>query len=254
MEFLDLHIADEVAHVRLNRGRSNALHTPMIRELTDLLGQLDADPAIRGIMLHGKEGFFSAGLDLVELYQYDDAQIRDLWVRFIGLVRTFLEVGKPTVAAITGHSPAGGCVLALCCDHRVMAEGDYIIGLNELPVGIIVPQAIFHLYAFWIGQAKAYRCLLEGKLLSTQEAKDCGLVDEVVAGDRLVSTAERQMRQFLQFDPVSWRNSKLNLRQGLLAEFNADHTKAIDTILAQWWTPSTRSLLQSIIDNLKSKK
>lgn len=254
MEFLDLHIADEVAHVRLNRGRSNALHTPMIRELTDLLGQLDADPAIRGIMLHGKEGFFSAGLDLVELYQYDDAQIRDLWVRFIGLVLTFLEVGKPTVAAITGHSPAGGCVLALCCDHRVMAEGDYIIGLNELPVGIIVPQAIFHLYAFWIGQAKAYRYLLEGKLLSTQEAKDCGLVDEVVAGDRLVSTAERQMRKFLQFDPVSWRNSKLNLRQGLLAEFNADHTEAIDTILAQWWTPSTRSLLQSIIDNLKSKK
>ena len=91
-------------------------------------------------------------------------------------------------------------------------------------------------------------------MLSTQEAKDCGLVDEVVAGDRLVSTAERQMRKFLQFDPVSWRNSKLNLRQGLLAEFNADHTEAINTILAQWWTPSTRSLLQSIIDNLKSKK
>jgi len=122
MDYLDVVIEDQVAHVRLNRGRSNALHAPMIQELDTLLQQLDEDPSVRGILLQGKDGFFSAGLDLIALYEYDEHEIRALWVNFIGLARTFIAVGKPVLAAINGHSPAGGCVLALCADYRVMAE------------------------------------------------------------------------------------------------------------------------------------
>ena len=75
---------------------------------------------------------------------------------------------KPTLRA--------SCVLAICCDYRIMAEGNFMIGLNEIPVGLIVPESIFHLYSFWIGKANAYRLLLEGRLLSPQEALKVGLV------------------------------------------------------------------------------
>lgn len=253
MEFLDLAIEDKVAHVRLNRGKSNAMHAPMIAELSNLITQLDEDPAVRGLVLHGKDGFFTAGLDLVELYNYDGQQIRDLWVNFIGLAHRFIHFGKPAIAAINGHSPAGGCVLALCCDYRVMADGEYIIGLNELPVGIVVPRSVFHLYGFWIGQANAYRNLLEGKLLTPAEALNMRLVDEVVPANQLVSTAERQMRKYLQLEPVTWRKSKMNLRYDLIKAFEKDQSEDIEVILKQWWEPQTRALLKAIIDNLKAK-
>ncbi|HZH54570.1 MAG TPA: enoyl-CoA hydratase/isomerase family protein [Sphingobacteriaceae bacterium] len=254
MDYLDVVIEDQVAHVRLNRGRSNALHAPMIQELDTLLQQLDEDPSVRGILLQGKDGFFSAGLDLIALYEYDEHEIRALWVNFIGLARTFIAVGKPVLAAINGHSPAGGCVLALCADYRVMAEGEFVIGLNELPVGIVVPQSIFHLYSFWIGQGQAYRNLLEGRLLRPEEALSMGVVDELAPKDQLISTAERQLRKYMQLDTVSWRQSKKNLRKSLIQVFDADQEEDIEAILNQWWTPQTRALLKSIIDNLKSKK
>ncbi len=254
MEFLDLVVEDRIAHVRLNRGRSNAMNATLIAELKELLDRLEEDPAVSGLMLHGKEGFFSSGLDLIELYGFDEQQVRQFWTDFIALVRRFVSFSKPSVAAISGHSPAGGCVLAICCDYRVMAEGDFVIGLNELPVGIVVPQAIFHLYSFWIGQANAYRNLMEGRLLSPEEALAMGLVDELAPGNGVVSRAERQLRKYTQLEPNTWKKSKLNLRQELIRIFEEDQTEDIESILKQWWAPSTRAILKAIIDNLTSKK
>lgn len=254
MEFIDLVVEEQVAHVRLNRGRSNAIHGPMIAELNEVIGQVQADPAIRGLILHGKEGFFSSGLDLMELYDLDEEGVRRFWTQFIALIAKFVAFDKPSVAAISGHSPAGGCVLAICCDYRVMAEGDFVIGLNELPVGIVVPEAVFQLYGFWIGQAAAYRNLLEGKLFTPSEALATGLVDHLVPQDRLMTAADQQMRKYLQFEPQSWTRSKSNLRRALIHQLKSDHTDDIEAILAQWWAPSTRNILKTIIDNLKAKK
>jgi enoyl-CoA hydratase/carnithine racemase len=160
---------------------------------------------------------------------------------------------KPMVAAISGHSPAGGCVLAICCDYRVMAEGKFIIGLNEVPVGIIVPESIFHLYAFWLGNAPAYRALLEGKLMSTQEALSAGLVDELVSPESILHAAERKMLTYIQLERKTWQQSKMNIREDLLKKVSADQTEMLAHMLEQWWSPSTRSILKTIIQNLQQK-
>lgn len=253
MEYLDYALEERVAHVRLNRGRSNAMNAALIGELDSLLRELENDPAVRGLVLHGKEGFFSSGLDLIELYNYNEDEVRQFWLNFIGLVKCFVSFNKPAVAAITGHSPAGGCVLAICCDYRVMAKGDFVIGLNELPVGIIVPQPIFELYSFWIGQGAAYRSLMEGKLMTPEEALSCGLVDEVVAAQSLVGTAGRQLQKYIALEPNSWRKSKTNLRKNLIELFEQDMSGVIEDILKQWWAPATRAILKSIIENLTGK-
>jgi enoyl-CoA hydratase/carnithine racemase len=134
-----------------------------------------------------------------------------------------------------------------------MAEGKFIIGLNEVPVGIIVPDSIFHLYSFWIGPAKAYRFLLEGKLLNTQEALDAQLIDEVVDPGSLLSASERQMKKYIQLNRTTWQQSKLNLRRELLQKVTADQTESLNMMLQQWWSPGTRSILQTIIQNLQKK-
>jgi Delta3-Delta2-enoyl-CoA isomerase len=122
-----------------------------------------------------------------------------------------------------------------------------------VPVGIIVPDSIFHLYSFWLGKARSYRYLLEGKLMSTTEALENQLVDQLVNEGGLVSAAERQMNKYLQLDQVTWQQTKLNLRRELLHHVNSDQTESLNMMLKQWWSPSTRSILKTIITNLQKK-
>ena len=254
MEFIKTHIEDHIYHILLDRGKSNALHFEMVEELIMAIDAAAEDPAVEGLILSGKENFFTSGLDLITLYQYDEVQMKSFWNSFIVLLHKLVSFPKPAVSAITGHSPAGGCVMAICCDYRVMADGDFIIGLNELPVGIVVPESIFKLYSIWLGEGNAYRSLLEGKLFNPSEAKEIGLVDEVVQFNRIQSAAMHKIKSVTQYEKNAWRISKLNFRKNLIAEFEKDQTETINQVLEQWWKPSTRAILKTIIENLTQKK
>jgi len=253
MNTINVTIKDRLALITLNRGKSNALNGEMITELTDMLHNIANDQNIGGAIIAGKENFFSAGLDLIELYGYNEEEAKSFWKLFLDFAAKITAFKKPLVAAINGHAPAGGCVIALACDARVMAEGKYIIGLNEVPVGIIVPDSIFNLYAFWLGKANASRSLLEGKLFSPEEALQIGLVDELVNPDSIMTAAERRIRKYMALEPNTWQQSKLNIRKELIAATSADQSAALEIMLAQWWAPSTRNLLKMIIDNLQKK-
>lgn len=250
MDFIKIAVEDRISHIYLDRGRSNALHQQMLEELGAAVAGAQTDASVEGLILHGKEGFFSAGLDLITLYDYNEEEVRRFWHTFMEVVRALVVFDKPAVAAISGHSPAAGCVLASCCDARVMVDGDFIIGLNEVPVGLVVPDSIFKLYGFWLGSARAYRYLLEGRLLKPQEALEAGLVDEVVDVRRIRSAAERQLRNYTQYERNTWRQSKRNMRQELIAAFDTDQDETIETMLKHWWSPATRSIVKTIIDNL----
>jgi 3,2-trans-enoyl-CoA isomerase len=253
MNTIRVTVKDRLAIIGLNRGKSNPINAEMVKELHTLVRSIDTDNNIGGLIITGKDNFFSAGLDLIEVYNYDEAQSRAFWTDFLALQAKLVSFKKPLVAAISGHSPAGGCILALCCDYRVMASGKYVIGLNEIPVGIIVPDSVFDLYAFWLGKRKAYQYLLEGKLMPVDEALQIGLIDEVSNPESVISNAEKKIRIYMQFNPVTWSQSKLNLRKELIAKVSADQTDTLNTMLEQWWHPDTRHSLQMIIQSLKPK-
>lgn len=253
-EFLKIHIEDRIQHILLKRGKSNAMHLEVVEELIDAFEKAQDDPAIEGVVLTGNEGFFTSGLDLITLYQYNEGQMRIFWEKFLELLYQLTAFSKPFVTAISGHSPAGGCVMAIAADYRVMAEGEFIIGLNEVPVGIIVPNGIFELYSFWIGKANAYRYILEGKLLKPDEALKIGLVDEVAPMNRIQNVAVRKIKSLAQYEKNAWKNTKSNIRQPFLEALKKDKNAVIDQVLEQWWKPTTRSILKTIIDNLTNKK
>jgi len=253
MNTINVTIKDRLALITLNRNKSNALNREMITELNDMLHNIANDANIGGAIITGREHFFSAGLDLIELYSYNEEEIRSFWLLFLEFSANITAFKKPLVAAINGHAPAGGCVIALACDGRVMAEGKYIIGLNEVPVGIIVPDSIFKLYSFWLGNAHACRSLLEGKLFSPEEALAIGLVDELVNPDSIMTAAERRIRKYMAFEPNTWQQSKLNIRKELIAGMSSDQSQTLEMMITQWWSPATRGLLKMIIDNLQKK-
>ncbi|WP_316842747.1 enoyl-CoA hydratase/isomerase family protein [Pedobacter gandavensis] len=253
MNTIKVTIKDHLALITLDRGRSNALNREMISELNDMMNSISSDPNIAGVIITGKEGFFSAGLDLIELYGYSEEEAESFWHLFLDFTANITAFRKPLVAAINGHSPAGGCVIALACDYRIMAEGKAIIGLNEVPVGIIVPGSIFSLYSFWIGTAHATRSLLEGKLFSPEEALKIGLVDELINPESILTAAERKIRKYMAMERNTWEQSKLNIRKDLIAATRANQTEALAVMLKQWWAPTTRNILKTIIDNLQKK-
>ena len=250
MKTLQINIDNKLAVITLNRGRSNPINAEMLAELISAVKEMEADDALEGLIITGKEGFFSAGIDLMEVYNYDEQQSKDFWTSFLLMQATLAAFKKPFVAAITGHAPAGGCIIALCSDYRVMANGNYRIGLNEIPVGIIVPEAVFHLYAFWLGKRKAYQYLLEGKLLKTDEALRDGLVDEVVEPADVLAAAEKKTRFYMKMNAETWQQSKLNLRKEMIAQMQTDQSETLDKMLLQWWSPETRLSLQKVIGQL----
>ena len=253
METIKVSVSDRLATITLSRGKSNALNGQLITELDDMLKNISADDNIGGVILTGTAPFFSAGLDLVELYNYNEEEAKDFWQLFLNFTANLVAFKKPIVAAISGHSPAGGCVLALACDYRIMAEGQYIIGLNEVPVGIIVPNSIFQMYAFWLGKAEATRSLLTGKLYNPDEALKVGLVDELVKNESLLTAAERKIKKFMELESNTWSQSKLNIREELIAAVSADQSASLEKMLAQWWSPATRHILKTIIESLQRK-
>src|SRR5262245_22115663 len=126
---------DSITEIRLERPPVNALNPALVRALTDAHTEAVSSGA-RAVVLSGRPGIFSAGLDVKELIGLDRAAIAAFWHDFFGLLRTVATSSVPTACALTGHSPAGGAVIALFADYRSMARGAYKIGFNEVAVGL----------------------------------------------------------------------------------------------------------------------
>lgn len=251
MQTIQLTHKNNYAIAQLDRGKANPINRQMIHEIMELVSQIEKDDAIKGLILTGKEGYFSAGLDLSELVQLDREGMTSFWKEFTKMMTALICFPKPLIAAVTGHAPAGGCILAICADYRVMAEGNYKIGLNEVPVGIIVPKHIHSVYSFWLGERTAYQNLMEGKMVAPDKALQIGLVDEVVNLQEVLAKTEEKMQLYLSFNSFTWRTTKMNLRKGLITEMQHIDDSAFAGTVDHWFSPEIQSLLSKILSGLK---
>ncbi|HEY0055331.1 MAG TPA: enoyl-CoA hydratase/isomerase family protein [Pedobacter sp.] len=251
MNTIKITVKDGIALLTLDYKKSNVIGSEMVMELKNMLQSIENDDNIFGLILTGKDDFFSAGLDFIELFDYSEEQIKYFWEQYFALIYQLTAFKKPLIAAINGHAPAAGTVISLCCDYRIMAEGEFQIGLNEVALGLIVPNSFFQLYASCIGTQKAHRFILEGTLMFPQEAMDIGLVDEVGKQESVINLAVKQMKKYLQYNKLVWQETKLNLRKNLTFAVQPHQPDIIKRILEEWWAPYNRSILRTIIQNFK---
>ena len=189
------------------------------------------------------------------MYDYDEAKIRDFFIAFGSMYIELARFSKPFICAITGHSPAGGTVIAIAADYRVMAEGEkYGIGLNEVAVNVQISTNLIEAYSFWLGKSLAYRYVLGGKLLNNQEALEANLVDEVVAMEDVLPKAEKRMKHYLQADRNIWLNTKTKLRSEWLGKLNEQSEEELNEALSVWWSPEVRMKMQMFKAMLAAKK
>ena len=255
MNTLQLIKKQDYTIVQMNRGKVNAINYEMVQELRQTFQQLENDQEVKGVILTGQPHYFSAGLDLIELFQYNKSQINDFFGEFGALYQELVRFPKPFISAITGHAPAGGCVLAVTCDNRFMAVGDqYVIGLNEVAVNIQISQNLTDAYAFWMGEGLANRYILEGKLLTGKEAVSAGLVDALVPLDQVLGYAENKMQLYMKADQEIWVNTKKKLRKHWLDKLDQDAKNSLKEAATLWWKPEIRAKMEAYVQSFSNKK
>ena len=231
--------------LRLVHGKVSAIDVEL---LDALLREFDgvADD-VRALILTGTGSIFSAGVDLFRLTQEGAEYVRcflPLLCRFVRMLFTF---PRPVVAAVNGHAIAGGCVIVLACDVRLMAEGTGRIGVPELLVGVPFPAAALEVVRFAVPQDKVQLLLYTGRTLPPQEALTAGLVDEVVEPDDLLARAQQIARQLALIPPQVYHLTKQSLRAEALERIDKAGEWQDQAALEVWSAPQTHAQIREYL-------
>lgn len=179
-----------VAVIALRHGTTNALSMALVTELGAVLDLLEVDSGVTGVVLTGSnEKFFSIGWDIPGLFGLPRHEFEHFFAAFERLCLRLYTLSRPTVAAVTGHAIAGGCILTLCCDYRFIAGGRKLMGVNEIRLGVPVPYLADCLLRDIVGGHTAREMMDEGGFYDPQQSLGMGLVDRILPVGEVVERA-----------------------------------------------------------------
>lgn len=240
----------DIHEVRMARPPVNALNEGLLSALIEAVESAPGKGA-RGLVLSGGEKVFSGGLDVPYLMNQDREGLASCWSRFFGASRALARSPIPVVAAIAGHNPAGGCVLSLCCDYRVMARGPFRIGLNETQVGLAVPDAIQYLLRRVVGTHRAERLVVAGAMVESEQALAYGMVDELTDAGEVVVRAVRWLEELLVLPSSPMLATRAMARADIVAALEGFAEVDLNRFLDGWYSPDSQAALKALMAKLK---
>lgn len=242
--------AGGVHELRLARPPVNALDPALCNAVREAVADAVSGGA-HGVVLSGGPKVFSAGMDVPYLLGLRDDRdaLESAWDAFFDAARAIAACPVPVVAAIAGHAPAGGCVLALCCDYRVMAAGPFTIGLNETQVGLAAPAGVQHLLGRIVGRHRAERLLVSGSLVDAERALAIGLVDELVGVDEVAHRARVWLSDLLALPRRPMLATRAIARADLVEALRPERIR-LDLFLDAWMDPDTQAGLHALVARL----
>lgn len=250
---MQLERRDDVAVLRMDGGKANAINPAFL----DALGaQLDAAEAsdARALVLTGYDRFFSAGLDLVTLADFDRAAMDAFMERFDRTILRVFAWPRPVVAAVNGHAVAGGCVLAMQADRRVLASGGTRFGVNETALGVGLPATVVEAFRAQVPAASMIRACVDGTLFDAETALELGLVHEVVDAERVEAAAVEQAAALGAIGSESFAHVKRGLRAPHVAAMEASLAPEVRAAwLDTWFSDDARQLISDAVDALRSR-
>jgi enoyl-CoA hydratase/carnithine racemase len=243
----------DILELRLERSPANALNRALVNALRTAIEAAPKD-GVRALVLSGTAGIFSGGLDVPELLELDAAVMARFWQDFINLLRCIATSSLPIVAAITGHSPAGGAVMAIYCDQRVAAKGNFKIGLNEVRVGLPVPRVIYAALSRLVGPREAERLAVRGLLVSPEEALRVGLVDQLAAPEEVVPVALAWCRELLALAPTAMAITRELARADFKKMFDELGGRTHEEMTKVWFSAESQASLRALLAQLAARK
>jgi len=222
----------------MEHGKANAFDPEFIAWLRAELAEANGP-----LVLTGRAHIFSAGVDLKWSLQADDDAIRSFLGELSALFFDLFHHPHPVVAAINGHALAGGCVLAMACDHRVGAPGDWSIGVPELGVGVPFPPIALEIVRFAQPGPALQKLVLFGQPLKAPEAVTQGLVDE--QADDWEATAVKRAETLAAIPRDAFARTKLALRAPALERAQTGDLAAVQDA---WCSDAVRGAIRSYVE------
>ena len=246
MSFVVSSKSDGIATVRIERGKVNALNETVVSELYDVFRVLETDESVRSVILTGAGKFFSFGFDIPEFLSYSKGEFERYLDAFSEFYRYLFRFPKPVVAALNGHTVAGGCMLAIACDHRLMVDEKAKIALNEIGFGSSVFAGSTAILVYCIGTKKAQEVLFSGRMYSPLEAQQIGLVDEVAPENLLDARALEVAREYACRDSTAFASIKDLLKEPVSEQIALREKGSIKKVVDIWYSENTWENLRKI--------
>jgi enoyl-CoA hydratase len=227
-EFLTFEVADRIATITLNRpDKLNALNDATIAELGHAIDDIRVDDAVGGVVLTGAGRAFVAGADIAELSSQSPVLAKARARAGQDVFRRFETCPKPVIAAVNGFALGGGCELAMACHIRIASDAAKF-GQPESKLGILPGYGGSQRLPRLVGKGRAMQLLLTGEMIDAAEAYRIGLVNKVVAADRVVAEARDMMKAILANGPLAIalcieaidRGLQMSLEEGMILEAN----------------------------------
>lgn len=246
---MELERVGKVAFLRMTAGKANALNESLLVSLNRMLENVNQSDA-RALVITGEGPFFSAGFNLVQLSKLDWPAME----RFIRLFeKTMLRLytmPMPVLAAVNGHAIAGGCIMALQCDYRVMADSNGKIGLNEVQLGLGLPKVVVEVLRVTVPVGSVFPIALEGRLFSPHEAQEVGLIHAVVSPNVLESRALAKAQELAELPTAGYVHVKSTLQRPILNTIETDAEAAIDGWLDTWFSHDAQLKIKNAVERL----
>ncbi len=236
-----------VAILTMHREKVHAINEAVANELRAALDRLRTDSSVRALVLTGHGHFFSFGLDVPELYDYPKERFTDFLTTFTNVYVAIYGYPKPVIAAINGHAIAGGCMLAIACDRRLMAEGKGKISLNEITFGATVFAGSTEILRALVGQRRAEQIMMQGTMYNAHQAYEIGIVDRISKPDALMSEALNEAHELGERESAVYVSMKRLLRGPVIETIHLRESQSINEFVDIWYSESTRKQLKGII-------
>lgn len=244
----DLHtsVHDHILTLRLARGKVNAINATMVAELGKQLDTIEAEPEIKTVVFTGQGKFFSFGFDIPELLTYERPAFYAFLTAFTSLCTRLFLFPKPVVAALNGHTVAGGCILANACDYRIMAAGSGKVALNEINLGVSFFASATEMLRYVAGSRNADGILSSGELYLPEQAMEMGLIDEVVPPMTFENRVAEIARSYAAKDPHAFAGMRQLLRRPIVEAYQAREAASIEAFMERWYAEWTQEILSRV--------
>ncbi|CAH2039449.1 unnamed protein product, partial [Iphiclides podalirius] len=203
----------------VNQTLVNSLNLELLQEIAKSLDEIANNKNKGMILTSSSPTVFSAGLDIMEMYKPDLKRAEAFWTTLQDVWLKLFGSNFVTAAAINGHAPAGGCLLSMSCEYRVMVSGKYTIGLNETALGIVAPTWFMDTMCHTIPIRQAEYALTTARMFTVDEALQVGLIDEA-ATDKAdtIEKCKNFIKKFDKIPPLASSTEPRNVHASIEAE------------------------------------
>jgi enoyl-CoA hydratase len=209
-----------VAVIRLDRPKVNALNAALTAEIAEAATRVSADPDVRAVVVYGGERVFVAGADIKEMADRTAAQMLGYARNLQNALTLVARIPKPVVAAVTGYALGGGLELALAADFRVAGAGAKL-GVPEIQLGVIPGAGGTQRLPRLIGSSRAKEMIFSGRHVKADEAREIGLVDQVVPDEEVYRAAVALVARYADGPAVALAAAKEAVDRGLETDLDS---------------------------------